>query len=68
MKELLDRLLALQIEAEALIDKINEEVDAGEIISGPLYNVKGSIEEVSGGLILQQHKKGKITFTETNAG
>lgn len=68
MKELLDRLLKLQIEAEALAYKIMDQVDNGEIISSGMYSVKGSIEEVAGALILQQHKKGKITFTETDAG
>jgi hypothetical protein len=66
MKEIIDRLAALNAEANAVRELIETAIEDGEIHGAPLYNVQGCIKEVVGAIILESHKAGNLKIELTD--
>jgi hypothetical protein len=62
MHELIDRLVALKTEAEAIRDKIETEVEGGEIHGAALWQVCRDIDSAVGALMVQAYRAGNLTF------
>ena len=64
IKQIVMRLVKMQREAEAMIKIVSDNVSDGDVIGAPLYNVKGSIHDVIGGIVAKAINEKAMEWTD----